>query len=349
MASLSYYAGGSFCDFPYERDPRKPKLEVTHAAHDLVKFTLSNTDISVANSVRRVILAEVPTMAIEIVNIEENETVLFDEFIAHRMGLLPLSCHGVGDIPPDDSNVGAYVEHKDCSCFDGCGYCTVEFSLDVVNNEDKVLNVTHFDIEETNKYTREDMPEKNRCRPLPLRDEALDEEKDKKENGVLIAKLKKDQHLRFLCHARKGIPKHHAKFMPVATSVMQYQPVVNLDRDMVDSLTLDEKIEFIQSCPRKVFDLDSSDKVQVEQLNECIFCDECVTKARELGKKEMVVVKTDNDTFHFTVEGVTADGPRSVIDVVRAAFRILDYKLGMFLTDAYGDDSPEFLPAESTR
>jgi len=342
MASLSYYSGGSFINFPFEREPRKPKIEVTHAAPDLVKFTLSNTDISVANSLRRIMLAEVPAMAIEIVNIEDNDTVAFDEFIAHRMGLLPLASHGVGDIPPDDG----FVEHKDCNCFDGCPYCTVEYKVDVVNNEDKVQTITHFDVKPTNKYRREHWSEKDEVTCVPFRNKDQDETSDAKENGVIIVKIKKDQRVRMICHARKGIPKYHSKFMPVATALYQYQQIINLDRELVDSLTLDEKIDFIQTCPRKVFGLDIEDKVQVEKLRDCIYCDECVTKARELGKKEMVTVKHSFNVFHFTVEGVTPDGPRSVIDVVRASIRILDYKLQMFLKDTWGDEITECLPRE---
>mmetsp|Transcript_28781 Transcript_28781/g.72888 ORF Transcript_28781/g.72888 Transcript_28781/m.72888 type:complete len:367 (+) Transcript_28781:101-1201(+) len=357
MASLSYYCGGEWMTFPYGSEPRRPKIEVHLATPELCKFTLTDTDVSVANSLRRVILAEVPSMAIDIVNVEENETVIFDEFIAHRMGLLPLSAHAVGDIPPDVTADYGYTEFKDCSCFDGCPYCSVEFKLDVHNPEDRVMSVTHFEVEKTSKYQRDNWPEEKDVNCLPKIDPALaretDEEKLKemttlehRENGVLIAKLKKDQHLKMICMARKGIPKYHAKYMPVATSKYQFQPVINLDREMADSLTLDEKIDLVQSCPRKVFELDVEDKVQVERLMDCIFCDECVAKAQVLGKRSMVTVKMDANTFHFTVEAVTKDGPRTPADVVRAGLRILEYKMSRFLQDAYKDDITEWLPLE---
>jgi len=332
--------------FPYGKEPRAPKIKVTLATKELCKFELTETDVSVANALRRIMLAEVPTMAIEIVNIIENETVIFDEFLAHRMGLLPLTSHFVGDIPPDFGVGRGFNEYKDCNCFDGCGYCTAEFELDVVNPEDRVMNVTHFDIQETKKYKREDWSEEKEVRPLPFREENIDEDEDKRDNGVIIAKMKKDQHLRMICQARKGIPKYHAKYMPVATALYQYQPEITLRDDLTEQLNLDEKIEFIQSCPRKVFDLDIEDKIVVKNLMDCHFCDECVAKAKVYGKKEMVKVHMDPSKFHFTVESVTPDGPRSAIDVVRAGLRILDYKFQMFIKDAYGDEIKETLPLE---
>lgn len=333
-------------DFPYDSQPRKPKIKVTLATPDVVKFDLTDTDISVANALRRLIIAEVPTMAIEIVNIEENDTVIFDEFLAHRMGLLPLSCHGVGDIPPDNG----MVEYKDCTCFDGCPNCTREFRVDAYNDQDKVMTVTHFDVidddSECKKMIPPDETPYNRLRIAPFRSATVNAESDARENGIILAKMKKNQKLKMVCHARKGISKYHAKYMPVATCLYQYEPIIKLDRDLADSLSTDEKILFVESCPRKVFGVDDDNKVQIERTNDCIFCDECVTMAKVFGKKEMCSVKMDTNVFHFTVEAVTPDGPRSAIEVVRAAIRIFDYKMSLFLQDAYGDPIKEWLPRE---
>lgn len=330
--------------FPYCKEARKPKINVTLATPELVKFELTDTDVSVANALRRIMLAEVPTMAIEIVNVIENQTVIFDEFLAHRMGLLPLSSHYVGDIPPDMGIGRGFNEYKDCNCFDGCAYCTVEFELDVVNEEDKIMTVTHFDVTESKKYDREDWSEDKDVKCLPFKDPLLTEEENAKENGVIIAKLKKDQSLRMICQARKGIPKYHAKWMPVATALYNYDPIVELKQELVEQLTLDEKIEFVESCPRKVFSLDIEDNVEVKSRMNCIFCDECVSKAKVFEKKEMVRIHMDPNKFHFTVEAVTGNGPRSAVDVVRAGLRILDYKFSKFLKDSYGDEITDWLP-----
>ena len=74
---------------------REPKIKIRHLEQDNCEFVLSGTDPSVANALRRVILAEVPTIAIDLVEVENNTTVLNDEFIAHRLGLIPLLSHRV--------------------------------------------------------------------------------------------------------------------------------------------------------------------------------------------------------------------------------------------------------------
>ncbi len=50
-------------------------------------------DASIANSFRRILLAEVPTMAIEKVHVFNNTSVIQDEVLAHRLGLIPLKAN----------------------------------------------------------------------------------------------------------------------------------------------------------------------------------------------------------------------------------------------------------------
>lgn len=69
---------------------RHPQVEVRRLTDDYCEFVLSNTDVSVANALRRIMIAEVPTIAIDLVEFENNTTVLNDEFLAHRLGLVPL-------------------------------------------------------------------------------------------------------------------------------------------------------------------------------------------------------------------------------------------------------------------
>lgn len=53
-------------------------------------FSLVGVDASVANAFRRILLAEIPTLAIEEVFIFNNTSIIQDEVLAHRLGLIPL-------------------------------------------------------------------------------------------------------------------------------------------------------------------------------------------------------------------------------------------------------------------
>ncbi len=74
-----------------------PLLTVENADKENIKFRLKNVSKAYANSLWRIIIAEVPTMAIEFVKINENTSPLCDEQIAHWLGLIPMSSSQVGD------------------------------------------------------------------------------------------------------------------------------------------------------------------------------------------------------------------------------------------------------------
>jgi len=69
---------------------RFPKIEILSIAPHAISFILSETDTSMANALRRIMIAEVPTLAIDLVEYSENSSVLNDEYIAHRLGLIPI-------------------------------------------------------------------------------------------------------------------------------------------------------------------------------------------------------------------------------------------------------------------
>jgi len=173
-----------------------PVVQLKELKNDRIKFSLSNVDLSVANCLRRTMIADVPTMAIDLVEIETNTTVLTDEFIAHRLGLIPLTSPNV------DKNF-AYT--RECNCSDYCNLCSVELNLNVRCTEDRTMEVT----------SRELISQNPDIVPVVI---------DDQDPGIIIAKMRKGQELKLKCIAKKGTGKEHAKWSPVCGVGFDYDP-----------------------------------------------------------------------------------------------------------------------------
>lgn len=66
------------------------RLETQRLTPSSIEFDLIGVDASIANSLRRTLIAEVPTIAIESVYVYNNTSIMQDEVLAHRLGLLPI-------------------------------------------------------------------------------------------------------------------------------------------------------------------------------------------------------------------------------------------------------------------
>lgn len=59
-------------------------------------FSIVGIDASIANAFRRILLAEVPSLCIENVYINNNTSIIQDEVLAQRLGLIPLKGNPAG-------------------------------------------------------------------------------------------------------------------------------------------------------------------------------------------------------------------------------------------------------------
>ncbi len=67
------------------------------------RFLVRGVTPAFANGIRRAMVADVPTMAIDTVRFVENSSVMFDEQLALRLGLVPLTTPPVGEFGEDDT------------------------------------------------------------------------------------------------------------------------------------------------------------------------------------------------------------------------------------------------------
>lgn len=181
-------------------DEDGPQIKIREATKDNVDFILSNVDLSLANSLRRVMISEIPTLAIDSVEVEINTSVLADEFISHRLGLIPLQSLDIDDL----------VYCRDCYCEDHCDRCSVVLTLQAVGESESTTNVYAKDLQIISNLMG-----RNIGHPII---------QDKEGNGVLICKLRKGQELKLKCIAKKGISKEHAKWSSAAAIEFEYDP-----------------------------------------------------------------------------------------------------------------------------
>lgn len=109
-------------------------IEIIEMADRKMKFILKNSSPAMANALRRTLLSDIPKMAIDKVDFHlgpimddsgkeyESETPLFDEIIAHRLGMIP--------VPTD---LSLFVPQDKCTCGgSGCPSCQIMYSLNKI-------------------------------------------------------------------------------------------------------------------------------------------------------------------------------------------------------------------------
>ena len=65
-------------------------IEIKSKTKEELVFDITGVDPTLVNTLRRIMIAEIPTMAIETVIINQNTSIIPDEVLAHRLGLIPI-------------------------------------------------------------------------------------------------------------------------------------------------------------------------------------------------------------------------------------------------------------------
>lgn len=161
--------------------------EVLERTDERVVIKFNNISRQYINAIRRMAISEVPTLAIDDVVILENSSVMHDEAVAHRLGLIPLR-----------TGLDRFVMPQDCDCKStlGCSKCRVLLVLDSEAIE-KTKIVT------SGELLSEDELVKPVSKDIPI---------------VVLAPAQK---LKFEAYARLGVGKDHAKWQPTSAAIVK--------------------------------------------------------------------------------------------------------------------------------
>lgn len=269
-------------------------------------------------------IAEVPTLAIDLVEFHQNSTVLNDEYIAHRLGLIPLRYSGDDGLKGIDCQ-DVFLPQRECVCYTRCPRCSVEFELDVhyaVNiDEEEVLaplTVTSSDLISNNPAVQ----------PAHFLESEQDETHDE---GIAIVKMGPNQRLKLKAVARLGIAKEHAKWSPVAVATYRFWPIININNEQMQTLTIEQRQEIVDSCSDKILEIDpmTGEVRAVENAwdictytEDLKFCQNALKKRQE--DDDFVTVTPSTDRFIFSVE---TTGCIDADEIVMAALKVLKKKL----------------------
>lgn len=256
------------------------------------RFILTDVSTAFANGIRRIMMSEVPTLAIDEVNIYENTSVLFDEQIALRLGLIPLR-----------ANSDMYVFSKDCECDEGCGRCQVFMTLSVESPKEVPQNQK---VVPQMVYSGDFVSSDENVEPVHSSIPIIKLITRKRKNGVSGQKI----YLEAI--ARLGRGKDHAKWQAAVACGYKYLPKIYLPEKECDRCG-----ECVEACPRGVLVLNGGITITNElNCSQCRLCEEAC-------KQKGIKVDVDKRSFVFDFE---SDGSLSARDLILKATDILKEK-----------------------
>lgn len=304
----------------FENFKKKFRIVVVRTAYNdpntepLIEFDLIGCLPSIANAFRRLMLSEVPSMAIEKVYMYNNTSIIQDEVLAHRLGLIPLKADPrLFEYKSEDAND------------DGTDQDTLEYTLRVKCTRRKdVKDTSLLDslYENHNVYSGQIKWQPKRKQGTMFNENDVGPVHEK----ILISKMRPGHAFDIKLLAVKGIGKDHAKFSPVSTATYRLLPEITLKRPVSG-----EDAKTLQSCfSPGVIDIDEQDQAYMKDARYDS-CSRNVYRYPHLADSvEMARVR---DHFIFTVESVGAYQPH---DIFIEAVKILKKKCQQFISELDG-------------
>jgi len=230
------------------------------------RLIIEGVDSGFMNSLRRIIVAEVPAMAIDEVVVIENSSMLHDEILVHRLGFVPLK-----------TDLDSYNLPEECSCKSelGCNLCRVSLTLNVEAKDG--LSIV---------YSGDLVSENPNIRPVSDR--------------IPIVKLASDQHLKLESYARLGKGEKHAKWQPVSMCAYKNFPKVKINERECDSCG-----KCVDVCPKRVLSVsEGGKKLELRNVIDCTVCRDCIDVCPK--SPLAIEVSWNKDVFVMDIESTGA-------------------------------------------
>jgi DNA-directed RNA polymerase I and III subunit RPAC1 len=329
---------------------------------DELIFEISGVDVSFANALRRIMISEVPTIAIEHVYMWNNSSIVHDEVLAHRIGLVPIDCDprlfddfmGEDDEATDRNTVvfrlkvacgrskaederkerqqqakdkaSAKSGEKDDSALG-------QEELDTVARESASLyqstNRNAADIAEAietpgRPYTKHVYSSDLEWVPQGDQEDRFVHGIRPVHEDILLAKLRPGQAIELEAHGRRGAGKDHAKYSPVATAAYRLMPRVELAKPVYDDLA-EQLVNLYEPGVFKLVDCDANEaphRIKAQVLNPYA-CTMSRNFMRDPILKESVKITRIPNHFIFSIESVGMMKPGVIL---AEALRVLQTK-----------------------
>jgi len=230
-------------------------IEIIEMADRKARFVLRNSSPAMANALRRTLLSDIPKMAIDTVEfytgkIEgddgkeyESVTPLFEEIIAHRMGMLP--------VPTD---LELFVPQDQCECGgEGCPSCTIMYSL----RKTGPATVLSSDLQPLGG------PNSDKLRIV--------------DEFIPIVELTADQGITVYAKAVMGTAKKHVKWQVCNGVGYKYMPKIEID----SKHAADEQLVKLADLYPNGLEVKSK-KLAVKDPVECGFAKGCIERLSDM-------------------------------------------------------------------
>lgn len=310
--------------FDIEEWKKQFSINIMEKTEEHIIFDVKGAGAPIANAIRRALISDVPTMAIEKVVLFQNTSLIQDEVLAHRIGLIPIHA---------DPKMFSYVGDDGEATEENTTVMTIEVTCTMnpkatLSAPNSVMYNNSVVYSSALKWVPQgDQAEKFKADPIrPVHDD------------IVLAKLRPGQSIEAELHIIKGIGRDHAKWSPAATAFYRQMP----DIVFTTPFTGKDAEEIKKICPMDVFDIEDlgdgiGPRAVTARPRNCTMCRECI---RDPEHEQKIKLRRVRDHYIFTVETAGSLKPEVMVRDAILAFKAKAQNL----IDAMESKQPMMVP-----